>query len=275
MNIRNRIGISTLSLKGMSLDQAIDAAYEAEFHVFELVPHLYGGPEQIDQNMRASLRDGLGCFDTVTVHTSVAKLQDGRGTNITSSDKSYQDDCVEHYLEHSRLAMEVGAKLATFHVGRLDSGSLQDQMNNAHLTFAKTALEQTRDSDLLMGYEWFDTKLTGEIGNHRFGILFDIGHAALQSTDINSGIIQLMDETFPHIVQFHAHGVNVSDHGNKHDHQPLQANNGIDYAKVLRSIKGRKFQGPIIFEIQNSNASENLQNTVYAREEFIKLWEEC
>ena len=87
-----------------------------------------------------------------------------------------------------------------------------------------------------------------------------------------------MQETFPFIVQFHAHGVHVSERGDKRDHQPLQANNGIDYARVLKTIKKQGFQGPLIFEIgvaMEQSAAENLKNTVYAREQFIKMWKEC
>ena len=42
----------------------------------------------------------------VTVHTSGARLQDGRGANIASSDTSYRRESVEHYLEHIRLALD-------------------------------------------------------------------------------------------------------------------------------------------------------------------------
>ncbi len=276
MSMRDRIGISTLSLRGMPLEQAIDTVHEQGFRVFELVPHLYGCPGQFDVPIRKKLRDRLDCFETVTVHTSGARLQDGRGANIASSDTSYRRESVEHYLGHVRLALDVGAEASTFHIAHGDEKTSPEQVREAHLEFAQIALEQARDSDLRMGYEYFDTKLTEDIGHAQFGILFDIGHAALQSEgDLNAGILQLMQEMFPSIVQFHAHGVHVSERGDKQDHQPLQANNGIDYAKVLCEIKERDFQGPIIFEIQNSTDQANLKNTVYAREEFIGIWEEC
>ena len=275
MNIRNRIGISTLSLRGIPLEQVIDTVYEQGFRVFELVPHLYGGPEQLDLARRKRLKGKLSCFDMVTIHTSVARLQDGRGTNIASSDTSYRRKSVEHYLEHVRLALDVGAKLSTFHVAHGDEETSPEQVRETHLAFAQIALEQAADSHLQMGYEYFDTKLTEDIGQPQFGILFDIGHAALRSEGyLSPGILQLMREMFPYIVQFHAHGVYVSEQGNRQDHQPLQANNGIDYARVLHSIKEQNFQGPIIFEIQNSTEQANLENTMYAREEFVKIWEE-
>ena len=128
-----------------------------------------------------------------------------------------------------------------------------------------------------MGYEYFDTELAEKIGRPNFGILFDVGHAALRSEgDIDAGIAQLMKEMFDFIVQFHIHGVHVSEQGDKQDHRPFQANNGIDYTRVLKMAKEGNFQGPFIFEIEVSteSAAVNLQNTVYAREQMAKIWKE-
>jgi sugar phosphate isomerase/epimerase len=274
-DIGHMIGISTLPLRGMPLERAIDVVYEEGFQVFELVPHLYGGPERFDQSMRRNLRDRLSCFETVTVHSSGAKLREGRRVNIASSQASYRRESIEHYLEHVQLALDLGAKVATFHPGYGDEKASPADVREAHRIFAQTASERAKDSNLQMGYEYFDVELTKDIGQPQFGILFDIGHAALQSEgDLNAGILQLMQETFPFIVQFHVHGVHVSGQGNKRDHQPFQANNGVDYARVLRAIKEQGFRGPLVFEIgvAEQSAAENLSNSVHAREQLIAIW---
>lgn len=273
LDIRHKVGISTLALRGIPLEQAIDAVDEEGFEVLELVPHLYGGPQSFDGNIRKSLKDKLSCFETVTVHSSGAKLIDGRRVNIASSQTSYRRESVEHYLEHVQLALDLGAKVATFHPGYKDEKASPKQVREANLIFAQAASERAKNSNLQMGYEYFDTKLTKEIGIPQFGILFDIGHAAMQSEgNLNAGILQLMQDTFPSIVQFHVHGVRVSEHGDKKDHQTFQANNGIDYAKILQAIKKRGFEGPLVFEIgisMEEGVAANLNNAVYAREELI------
>jgi hypothetical protein len=50
--IDRRIGISTLCLGSKPLDEAIRLVREAGFGAFELVPHLYGGPEKMDRGLR-------------------------------------------------------------------------------------------------------------------------------------------------------------------------------------------------------------------------------
>ncbi len=150
-------------------------------------------------------------------------------------------------------------------------------MREAHLAFGRKAIEMTQDSDILMGYEYFDRDLTKEIGHPRFGILFDIGHAALQAEgNITREILHMLDEMSQFIVQFHVHCVQVSDQGKKKDHQPFHLNNGIDYKKIMQAIKGYCFVGPIIFEIgiwNHENMAENLKDTVNSREECVAMWE--
>ena len=280
MNVQfsQRIGVSTLALRKMPLDEAIAAVYENGFKVFELVPHLYGGPESFDLNTRKNLRERLAGFEIATVHSSGAKLTDGRGVDIASSEDLHRRQSVEHYLAHIQLALDLEAKLVTLHPGVGDDRSTSDTVREANLVFAEAALEKIKDSDLQIGYEYFDGELTTEIGNPKFGILFDVGHAALRfEGDPNPNILRSLEELFPHIVQFHIHGVRASPQGEKEDHNSLQVNNGIDYAKVIEAIKRYGFGGPLLFEIgireEGQNISENLKDAVYAREELVKMWE--
>ncbi len=114
-HIRKRLGMSTLSLRKLPFEEAIYVVYEAGFRVIELVPHLYGGPEKFDKNMREKLKETLNRFEMVTIHSSEAKMSDGRRVNLASSEASYRRKSIEHYLEHVRLALDVGAKVVTFH----------------------------------------------------------------------------------------------------------------------------------------------------------------
>ena len=267
-----QIGISTLALRDMPLAQAMKAAFKGGFRVFELVPHLYGGPERFDEHARKDLKEELAPFEMVTVHSSGPTLPDGRRVNIASSESSCRRQSVEHYLAHIRLALDLGAKVVTLHPGYGEGGAPPAQVREANLTFARTAIEEAGDADLQMGYEYFDLELTREISHPRFGILFDIGHAALRlETDITSGILRWIEELFPYIVQFHVHGVRLLEGGRKQDHLPLQANNAIEYAQVIQAMKRCCFAGPVVLEIQNSDKYENLKNSILGREELLAM----
>jgi len=255
----------------------MDVVCEAGFRMIELVPHLYGDPEQFNKNMREKLKEKLSRFEMVTIHSSEAKISDGRRINLASSEASYRRKSIENYLKHVQLALDVGAKVVTFHPTGIHEKANFARVREAHLAFARKAIEMTQDSDILMGYEFFDRDLTKEIGHPRFGILFDIGHAAMQAEEnITREILHMLDEMSQFIVQFHVHGVQVSDQGKKKDHQPFHLNNGIDYKKILKTIKRYGFAVPLIFEIgiwNHENMAGNLKDTVSSREEFVAMWE--
>jgi sugar phosphate isomerase/epimerase len=270
------IGISTLALQDMPLSVAIERAAEAGFQVFELVPRLYGGPEHLRGQARRDLRSQLARFDSVTVHSSGPSLPDGRRVNIASPDGECRRQSVEHYLGHVRLALELGAEVVTLHPGRGLGGYPPSQVRAANLAFAERAIDEAGDEDLRMGYEYFDLELTREIGHGNFGLLFDVGHAALErESDITRGILKSMEELFPHILQFHVHGVRFLEEGGKQDHLPLRANDVIDYAQVIQAMKIQRFAGPVVFEIENSDKIENLSNSVLGRSELLDLWREA
>ncbi len=278
--LRRRFGISTLALRQMPLDEAIQAVTREGFGVFELTPRLYGGPERFDRQMRQRLRESLGPFEMVTVHSSGSTLPDGRKANIASSDESYRRESVAHYLALVELALDLGAGVVTFHLGRGDEKTSPDRVRDANRIFAGAATEKATGSDLQMGYECFDTELIKDIGEPRFGILFDIGHAihGLEA-DVTPGIVRMIKECFPSIVQFHVHGVQAMAEGVTRDHLPLQLNDVIDYADVIREIGKGGFAGPLVLEIgirpDGQDAARNLKDAVYARDEFVAVWRDC
>lgn len=278
-DLRGRFGISTLALKDLPLEKAIDAVENEGFGAFELVPQVYGGPESIDQDTRRRLSERLARFDVVTIHSSVAKLKGGREANIASPEIRHRFESIQLYLSHVELALDIGARIVTFHPGNGDAKTPTGLVPEANSTFAQRALEQIEGCDLLIAYECFDMSLVKKIGDPRFGILFDIGHAAMGSSgDSNETILRLMEQLFPFILQFHVHGVRVSGQGVKKDHQPLQLNNAVDYARIIQAIKGEGCSCPLVFEIGISTEQDvvqNLKDAVYAREELVALWEKC
>jgi sugar phosphate isomerase/epimerase len=268
-----QVGISTLALADMPLAQATRCALEGGFRVFELVPRLYGGPERFDKHRRRRLREEFACFERVTVHTSGPTLPDDRRANIASPDVSCRRQSVELYLAHVRLALDVGAEVVTLHPGFTEGEASPFLVQEANLAFARSAIEEVGNEGLQLGYEYFDLDLTREIGHPRFGLLFDVGHAALRlETDITAGILNWMEKLFPHIVQFHVHGVRLLEGGLKQDHLPLQANNALGYAEVIREIKRQCFAGPVVLEIENSDKHENLRNSILGREALLAMW---
>ena len=284
--IRRWIGISTHAVKNLSLDEAIDAARKRAFGTLEINPHLYGGPGYFSQASRGDLKKKLSCFDMVTVHPSAATFRDGRRLkyyspegrrgNIASLDAEFRRSSVEEYLAYVRFALDAGASLIAFHPGRTGQEGSSGEEREANAAFAQAALGEAQGSGLRFAYETFDLALIEEIDSPRFGVLFDIGHACEQvAGDLTLGVIELMGKLFAHIFQFHVHGVHVSPDGRLRPHLPLQANNAIEYSRVLRAIRVAGLPGPLIFEIGtkgDQDMAANLKSAEHAREEVLAMW---
>ena len=68
--LEQRISLSTLCLRGIPLEEAIERALEAGFSALEWTPITYGGPEAFDSIRCEDLRKRFEAFKTLTVHSS-------------------------------------------------------------------------------------------------------------------------------------------------------------------------------------------------------------
>lgn len=270
------MGMSSLALRGLSLETAVEAVRSAGIKGFELVPHLYGGPASVMTALNKDLRKKLFDFRTLTVHTSGPVLPDGSAANIASSSTGRRQASAEIFLQHVDLALELGADRATFHMGSKEQNVTVEDMFEAHLDFAHEACERAKGSGLLLGYECFDAELVRRIAHPDFGILFDIGHAALRSQEsIRTGIAALLAVTLPYVIQFHVHGVQVSENGERKDHLPFDVNNGIDYGEVIGTIRSANCTAPLITEIgidMSHGPDGNIQYALDAFGALEKYW---
>ena len=191
-------------------------------------------------------------------------------------DPKFRRRSIEEYLGYVRFALDVGAHLIAFHPNKMDNRRLHNAEQEANAAFAWEALKEAEGSDLGFAYETFDLSLIEKIDDPRFGVLFDIGHATEQvKGDLTNGVIELMGKLFENIFQFHVHGVRVSDDGRTQVHLPMQANNGIDYIKLIRAIKTRRYRGLFVFEIGtkgDQDLSTNLADADYARRDILEIW---
>ena len=261
-----RIGVSTLCLRGIPLTEAIERTLEAGFSVFEVTPITYGGPEAFGAAEREDLRRRLSAFRLVTVHSSGMG-----GANICSGDMDHRAWSQNRYLALVAFARDVGADVLTFHPGRAEAGGLPEEAVRAeNVAFGKILVDAAGDTEMAMGYELFDARVAREIGGANFGVLFDLGHASCRGPDVDTDdVLGMMDGLAEQTVQFHVHGVGGAD---KTDHLPFSQNTHLDYGRVVRHIKGLGFGGPLIFEIgiRDEDWQRNLRDCASAREMLVR-----
>ncbi len=267
-------GVSSLSLKGMTLREAIVSAKKAGFEVFELVPQVFRSIETYTPRIRQNLRRMLEEFSLVTIHTSDILLEEGVPADLTSNDALVREKSINKYLDYLQLALDVGARVITFHPSQKDKLTTCTGAPVPYIEFAEIALEFIDDEDILMGYEFFDVELIQTIGDPRFGLLFDVGHAAaLFQGEATDGVLRLLDSALMLTVEVHLHGVDFSRSGSKIDHVPFSNSRAINYRRVFELLTDASFSGPLVFEIgifNKSAAYENLKHSVDARDKVLE-----
>jgi sugar phosphate isomerase/epimerase len=233
---------------------------------------------------RRDLRELLKSFRTVTVHGS------GIIIHIPGEKGNGKEGQWAPYLELMRFARDIGARLVTFHsLQPAEGGSLdQEVMAHDHVEFGKFAAEYAQEWDLLAGFELATTypfflahRIIGRIGSQRFGILLDLGHAALhfsQSADITASVLQVAEECLDQTWEFHAGGVQITSQGLR-EHRPLDRHNILDHGRLMDLLVRRDFRGPLIFEIffQSSKPEqipaslfENLDVCAAAKQDILR-----
>ncbi len=266
LTLERRIGLSTLCLRGIPLEEAIDRALDAGFTGFELTPITYGGPGALDPDRCEALRKRFEAFSVVTVHSSGMG-----GADICSSDEGLRRTSREGYLDLLRVAKEVGAGTVTFHPGRGDSLEQQTaQVLSENISFGKVLCEAAADSSVTLGFELFDHGVAEEIGCPNFGVLFDIGHASRRSPYVTTDdVIRMVDDLSDQTVQYHVHGVGDP---NKTDHLPFSENTWLDYGRIITHIESLSFKGPVILEIgiRDEDWERNMEDCLAAKQAIIE-----
>jgi sugar phosphate isomerase/epimerase len=269
------VGISSMSLPGLSLDDAVNRVHEGGFRTFEIVPKQYGHPQAFDAVQRKQLRDLLRRFDLVTVHSSVFE-------DVDSFSSPTVEDCQkvkQRHLDLVEFACDIGALVITFHpcnkVGFLST--LFGDCSGYLIDFARAGLKLGKSSGLTLGYEFFDREIISKIGLASFGELFDISAAIVDMEErFTENVLRLMEEHYSNIVEVHMHGVTtVSPYATKKastragNNQLLDMDSSVDYGQVMAFLKNKGFQGPVVLEMLEGDWMKRLEEATKARQQLV------
>lgn len=253
----------------------LEAMARAGLKTVELSSNLcHAGPDR-DPAFIAALREALQPFTTVTVH--------GGTTAIDAHDQEPLDlERLDVYVRLMDFGQAVGARYATFHplmphkYDLMLTPHFEDEATVAqHVEAGRCLIDLAHRHHQVIGFEVFDHRIAEGLSDDGWGILFDIGHASQNGArppfgDVTEQAVAMIDSRFHRVVQFHLHGVARVD-GTLKAHQPLDDENLIDYARIIRMLDERQFGGPLLFEIIRKGGrtlpfEEALAATVAARE---------
>ena len=305
MALEERIGPSTLisgEAGARAMASTITQVKEAGFATIELCPAQFHAVDPLTAPLflehlsgeaeRRRLRTMLSPFRVVTVHSSsywVTKIRF----------RKTKEDLWKPYLELMRFARDIGAQIVSFHpLQRLAGAAISNNDLVAYnLEFGKKAVEHAKDWNLAVAFENLPqngewsllepvNQVISEVDSDRFNLLFDIGHAVLQrgasSGNLMQSVLHLIEKYVDQTLQLHVHGVQRIEGDMEvslRDHRPLDENNVLDYFQIMRLLKKKRFEGPIILEIYLETASEkrasfqaNLKACMEAKKELTKYW---
>ena len=271
MDLSDRIGVSTISLPGVTAEHAVDAIAEAGFKSIEILcgvathspignpdlmkPSSACWPRDWDHTRREALRDKLRQFGIVTVH---AQLE---GINIASWNPGIREESVKQYLECIDFAHDIGASICTFHPHSTCRYPQYERMHKHetheyNLAFAHKAIDHARSYDLQLGFEGvvgagaYITDVVLQAPEKEFGILIDPAQSTLRQMTCDE-LIEDMRRCKGRILELHVHGSLCRSVG-VIAHFPLRLNNIVDWRVIMAVLRELDFRGPFMFEIDSS-----------------------
>lgn len=266
MSIANRIGVSTITMVGIDVLEAIRMIREAGFRAIELWSADFQGvsgyplqpaagvwPRSCPPERRRELRRELEGFETRIFHVQLY------GADVAALNPGIREESRRQYLECLDLGLELGCDHVTYHHGTLgdvlgaNGPARREEAWAANVSMGQELVERSAGSGLLLGYENGPIRrtleLTEAVGSERFGLLLDVAHAAMAAPHHNTdGILEEMDLCRGKLVEVHTHGL-WNDVCVLRDHQDLSKNNCLDYGRVMPKLRDLDFAGPCIFEV--------------------------
>lgn len=273
MTIADRIGVSTISLVGISVEDAIARIKRAGFRAIEIfvgvpgsgaighpdpIPVAGAWPRAMDTAAQQHMRELLDGFMYVTLHAQIVD------TNITSLNEGIREESVRQHLECFELAEAIGASVLTFHPSRPAqtrahyTWAYQDKAVEFNLDFARLAAKRAADFNVVSGFEgphgagYPVVDMVVEMHDPRFGVLVDIAQGLNGYHWDHETMLVAIEKCRGMIPEVHVHGalhrsISVA------AHLPLRMNNMVDYPRMLAKLHEVGFDGPFMFEITSSD----------------------
>jgi sugar phosphate isomerase/epimerase len=291
MNIADRIGVSTISMTGVDVTEAIRMIAERGFKTIEIWAADFQGvagyplqpaagiwPRTCPPEKRNKIRGMLAPFETVIIHVQLY------GTDICAINPGIREESRRQYRECLELGEDLGASHVTYHAGSqgnvlgADGPERARRAREHNLSMARELIDRSEDSGILMGYENGPIRgtldLVEAVERDRFGLLLDIPHAAM-AADFHGtdGIIDDMGLCRGKLVEVHAHGL-WADVCVLRDHQDMHKNNCLDYSRLMPKLREINYRGPVVFEVCAPDAVEVVARCVEFKNHLVKCWNE-
>ena len=286
--LEQRIGVSTLFMPatGVSLWEALDAAYEAGFGGIEIIPadfHGNCGYPRTVMSVGFDL-DSVSNKEIGRLGASVARFQRRhvhshcRGVNIASRNPGIAAESVRQFMQCAELAVKIDAQLLTYHMGipeYQEEIDYDDFIIEKNIEFGKRIADFAEEHDLMAGYENLGgfpsceqmQQILDGIGSSRFGLQFDLGHSFMIPPH---GPFPWLDLLGDRIVGLHLHGTYHRPDRGYENHQSLEMEGCIDLAAFKTKLADHGFSGQITLEILSNSFTDYMEKCKRSKKIFLE-----
>jgi len=292
MTLEDRIGVSTISLNGIGVAEAVSLIKEAGFGSVEVfvgvpgcgsvgfpgpLPIAGAWPRAMNTGARRALRQRLEGFACVTVHAQILD------TNIASLNAGIREESVQQHLECFGLAADIGAPIVTFHPARPGLATSAygdmhaDKAHEHNLAFARRAAELAAQTGVMSGFEgphgagYPVVDVVRELDHPRFGVLVDTTQGLMGYGCDHAAMLNAIERCRGIIPEAHVHGAIKRSIGLT-AHLPLRMNNVVDFPRILAKLNEVGFDGPFMFEMTPSSDPREVIRYCQDSKELLLGW---
>jgi sugar phosphate isomerase/epimerase len=288
--IKDYVGVSTNVLTGVDIWQAVRLTREYDLTCMEIhlgdfeaavgnpwmIPHAGVWPRTFSKDDRKRLKDELGHIKNLVIHGTPTDL------NIAALNPGIREESQRQYSEALELAIDLGAKWMTYHQGKPSNSVVpQSYARDRNVEFIESILNTAKTAGIELAYETFDVKLLDLIPDKNFGLLLDIGHAAMGGNKFSPEgrgdtrtILDWIEFLGERLIEMHIHNVinwaEMPNYGVAH--RSFEYGLCIDLKQVICKLKERKLMVPLISEIYEPTAEKAVETLARTRDKICEYW---
>jgi sugar phosphate isomerase/epimerase len=288
--ISDFVGISTNSMPGIDIWEAVELTKKYELSCFEIhmgdfeaavgnpwmIPHAGVWARTFDAGNRKKLKKAMSHIKNLVIHGTPIDL------NIAALNPGIRAESKKQYAEAIELGADLGAEWVTYHEGRCSNTVVPPEYaEDRNVEFINEVKTRALELGIKLAYESFNTNFLDRIPDDNFGILLDIGHSVMYGNKFapegrgDTGTVTDWIEFLGNrLVEMHIHDViNWSENATLGTaHRSFEYGLCINLEKVVRKLKEKNIIVPMISEIYEPDAETACETLARTKENIIKYW---
>jgi sugar phosphate isomerase/epimerase len=289
--IGDYVGISTNVMTGVDIWEAVKLTKKYKLACMEIhlgdfdaavgnpwmIPHAGVWPRTFSKADREKLKKELSHIKNLVIHGTPSDI------NIAALNPGIREESQLQYREALDLAIDLGAKWMTYHVGKRSNSVVPPAYARARsVEFINSILKKAESAGIKLAFETFDVNYLTEIPNKNFGLLLDTGHAVMGGNKFapegrgdTETILNWIDFLGDRLIEMHIHNViNWAEAPSMGiAHRSFEYGLCLKLEPIIKKLKSKNLMVPLISEIYEPTAEQAVATLAQTKEKIIGYYE--